>query len=630
MPRTFTFPVENPPPALWISLSDDADGAHPKTSQRGFDSLDVVGRLKPGTTLPQAKADLSLIAANLAQQYSDSNKKYSSALVEQELDHIVGDTSLLLRILFGAVALVLLIACANVSGLLLARSSQRHGEFALRAAIGAGRAAIMRQLLVESVILSSCGGIAGVALAFALLQSLIRFMPAGVPRIEQAHIDGTALVFALAATLVTGMLCGVLPAWKMSQLEPLRALRDGSRNVSGGRKQHRLHNGLVVAQTAIGLVLLVGAGLLIRSFIHIMSVDPGFDPQNVLTARVGASFDKLSHDQHVRFYEDLLARLSSLPGVRSASAGWPLPMSNSNAGISFSIVGRPVAKGDEPSESLGTDMKGFFETMRIPLLSGRTFSDQDGTKNPPVVVINDAFARKYFPGENPLGKHIQPGLGDGALDHPVREVIGVVGDIKRGGLTANPEPQYYLPYPQAVITNPYLIIRTTGDPAPVEAALRAAVHELDSSVPVYQVSPLESYLSRSVAQPRFQTLLLSCFAWIALILTAIGLYGLLSYLVVQRSSEIALRMALGAQRADVLGAIVRRGLAVTLAGTGVGLVAAVLITRMLSRMLFGIKPYDPATFFTVTAVLLLTSLAASMVPAYRAARVDPMTTLKQQ
>jgi predicted permease len=305
-------------------------------------------------------------------------------------------------------------------------------------------------------------------------------------------------------------------------------------------------------------------------------------------------------------------------------------MAHINAGISFSIAGKPVAKGDEPSEAIGVSMPGFFETMGIPLLSGRTFGEQDGTRGAPVIIVSKAFAHKYLPDENPIGKHIKVDLGDDVFQSPMREVVGVVGDIKRKGLTADVDPQYYLPYTQAVITDPFLTIRTGGDPAGLEKALRAAVHEMDKGVPVYQVSRLEDYVSKSAAQPRFQTLLLSCFAGIALMLSAIGLYGLLSYMVAQRTLEIGLRMALGAQRADVLGMIVRRGLMLALLGLGAGLLISALATQLLSGMLYGIRPSDPITFAAVTGVLLLVSLAASGLPAYRAARLDPMQTLREQ
>ncbi|MFZ0273750.1 MAG: ABC transporter permease [Acidobacteriaceae bacterium] len=627
MPQGFQFPLENPAPAMWISIADDAAGK--KTGQRGFDVLSAIGRLKPGVTVEAAKADLSVIAAQLARQYPDTNMVDSSALVEPELEHMTGDTRPALRVLFGAVTLVLLMVCANVAGLLLVRAARRSGEFALRAAIGASRAAIIRQLLVEAVTLSLCGGAAGVALGYGLMHAMVKRMPLDIPRMQDASVDGTVLVFALVVSLGTGILFGVLPAWKMSQSAPALAMREGSRSVAGGRGQNRVHNGLVVAQTAIGLVLLVSSGLLMRSFVRILNVDPGFDAKQVLSARVGVPFGRYKHDQHVQFYEQLVARVAAMPGVKSVSAGWPLPMSGTHATISFNIQGRPVAKGDEPSEALGLAMPGYFETMRIPLMAGRVFGEQDGLKGAPTIIINQAFAKKYFPGENPLGHHIQVRLGDDVFDQSVREVVGVVGSTKLKGLTADAQPGYFLPYAQAVVTNPYLVIRANGDPLMLEAGIRVAVHDMDKGVPVYQVSTLEDYLSKSAAQPRFQTLLLSCFAGIALILAAIGLYGLLSYMVVQRSLEIGVRMALGAQRADILRQIVRRGLTLTLMGMIGGVAIAAAVTRLLSGMLYGIRSSDPATFAVMAGVLLLVSVAASSIPAWRAARLDPNRALRE-
>jgi predicted permease len=630
MPKGFQLPLENPAPALWKSLADNAEGKNPPTQQRGFDVLGVIGRLKPGVTVEQAKANLSLIAANLARQYPDNNKQFSSALVEPELEHMTGDTRPALRLLFGAVTLLLLIVCANVAGLLLARGSRRRAEFALRSAIGASRAAIIRQLLVESVTLSLCGGGAGVALAIGLVRAILAFMPLESPRIQGATVDVGVLLFVLIVSLATGILFGAVPAWRLSRLTPANALREGSRNVTGGRRQHRLHNGIVIAQIAIGMVLLICSGLLMRSFIQILNVDPGFDPKNVLTARIGVSFDKLKHDQHFLFYQQLLTRISALPGVQSASAGWPLPMSNNSATVSFNIAGRPVAQGDEPSESLGVVMPGYFETMRIPLIVGRSFNEHDGLAGPPTIIINQAFAKKYFPGENPIGKHIQVRAGDDVFEHPMREVVGMVGDIKRKGLTADADPQYYLPYAQAVVTNPYLVVRTGQDAATMRSIITAAVHELDKGVPVYQVSTMEDYIAKSAAQPRFQAVLLTCFAGIALVLAATGLYGLLSYLVVQRTLEIGLRMALGAQQSDVLRMIIGRGLTLACVGVGTGLVISMITTRLMARMLFHIRPTDPLTFATMVVLLFLVSSAASGVPAYRAALLDPMKTLREQ
>jgi len=517
MPNGFQFPIGNPAPALWKSLADSADGKSPMTEQRGFDALGVIGRLKPGVSEDQARADLSLIARNLARQYPDTNKQYYSALVKPELEHLTGDVRPAMRLLFGAVTLVLLLVCANVAGLLLARGSSRTGEFAVRTAIGAGRSAIIRQVLVESITLFLCGGMAGLALASGLVHATLKLMPVEIPRIQTATLDARAVVFVLIVSSLTGLLFGAFPAWRMSRAALQRSLREGSRSLSGGTGQHRLHSGLVVAQTAIGMVLLIGSGLMMRSFLHILSVDPGFDPKHVLTSRVGVS-DSLKHDQHFLFYQQLLTRISALPGVQSASAGWPMPMSDNSAHISFNIAGRPVAKGDEPSASLGLAIPGYFATMRIPLITGRTFGEQDGLKGPPTIIVNQAFAKKYFPRQNPIGQHIQVGLGDDVFDHPVREVVGVIGDIKCKGLAAEAEPQYYLPYAQAVVTNPYLVVRSNVEPVAMQRAISSAIHELDKTVPVYNASPLQQYISDSAAQPRFQAFLLTCFAAIGLVL----------------------------------------------------------------------------------------------------------------
>ncbi|HEX5235096.1 MAG TPA: ABC transporter permease [Silvibacterium sp.] len=630
MPKEFQFPVRNPAPVLWMSLADDAEGKSPPSQQRGFDVLRVVGRLRPGVTIAQAKADLSVIAANLARQYPDSNKHYTSALVEPELTHMIGDTRPVLRVLFGAVSLVLLLVCANVAGLLLARGSRRSAEMAVRAAIGASRAAIIRQLLLESLVLSVCGGLAGIALAYGLIRGMLKLMPLEIPRMQGASLDGGVLVFVLVTSLVTGLIFGAFPAWRLSRAAPARALGEGSRTVSSSKGQLRLHNILVVAQTAVCMVLLVGSGLLIRSFLRILDVDPGFDAKHVLTSRLVVSFNQMKHDQHYLFYQQLLARISGLPGVKSASAGWPLPMSDGFATISFNIVGRSIAVGDEPNELMGVVMPGYFKTMRIPLIAGRAFGEEDGLKGPPAIIINQAFAKKYFPGENPIGRHIQTRLGDGVFEESVREVVGVVGNIKSMGLTANADPQYYLPYAQAVVTNPYVVIRTNGDPAAMQGAIRSSIHALDPNVPIYQVETMENYLSKSAAQPRFQAFLLTCFAGIALVLAAIGLYGLLSYVVAQRTFEIGLRMALGAKRSDVLGMIVRRGFVLTLAGLGAGMAISAVLTQFISGMLFHVRPIDPLTFAGTAALLLLVSAAASIVPGCRAAYLDPMKTLHEQ
>lgn len=628
MPKGFQFPLDGPASALWISIADDAAGK--KTGQRGFDVLSAIGRLKPDVTVAQAKTDLSVVAARLARQYPDTNKELYSALVENELEHMTGDTRPALRVLFGAVTLLLLMVCANVAGLLLVRGSRRAAEFALRTALGASRAALIRQLLIESVTLSLCGGAAGIVAAWGLMRAFIPLLPVNIPRIQDASVNGSMLLFAVLVSLLTGLVFGMLPAWRLSQATPSAGLREGSRTVGGGRRGNRVHNGLVVAQTAIGLVLLISSGLLMRSFVRILNVDPGFDARQVLTARIGVPFARYSHDQHVQFFQQLIERMAAAPGVESVSAGWPLPLSNTFATISFNIQGKPIARGDEPSEALGVAVPGYFQTMRIPLLAGRTFGEQDGVQGQPSIIVNQAFADKYFPGQNPLGQHIQVRLGDDVFNSPIREVVGVVGNIKLQGLTVATPPEYFLPYAQAVITNPWIVIRTAGDPATLENTLRAAIHAIDSSVPVYQVEPLADYVSKSAAEPRFQTLMLTGFATIALLLAAIGLYSLLSNWVTQRTTEIGVRMALGAQRSDVMGMIVGRGMAFALVGIGIGVAASIAVTRLLSEMLYGIRPSDPVTFVVTTGVLFLVSLAAASVPAWRAANLDPNRTLREQ
>ncbi len=630
MPKGFQFPIQQPAPQIWTTLTDDAMGKDPMTSQRGADMLTLAGRLKSGVTIQQATADLSLIAQNLSAQYPDSNKQLTGATVAPELEDVVGSTRSALTILFAAVVFVLLIACANVAGLMLTRASRRRPEMAVRSAMGATRWEIMRQVLVESVFLALGGGAMGIVLSVVLLKTMLGFAPQNLPRLDQVSVDGTVLAFASVASILTGVLFGVLPAWRMSRLDPALALREGTRNVTSGRGQHRLNDVLVVAETAIGLVLLVGAGLLIHSFMRVLSVDPGFDPHHVVTAKLDLPDNQYRELKKPQFYDQLLPRLKTLPGVESVSAGFPIPLSRNNIGISFTIEGRPVAKGDEPDAPVSIVTPGFFRTLRIPVLSGRDFLLTDDSKAPAVVIVNQAFARKFFPGEDPMGKRIKPGLGDGVTDEPMREIIGVVGDVKRKGITAEMPAQYYLPFAQAIILAPDIIIRTVGDPLSVVGPLRDQLAQLDSNIPLYRISTADDYLSLSAALPRFQTALISFFAVLALLLSAVGLYAVLSYMVAQRTLEIGLRLALGAQRDSVLGLILRRGMLLAGAGLAIGIFVSLLLTRFMQDMLYGVRRFDPVTFIAVSLVLLLVSLVASSVPAYRAARLDPMQTLREQ
>ena len=633
MPAGFAFPIQNPAPQLWAALSADAvdpEGDSPPTHSRGMDMLTVVARLKPGVTVDQARAEMSTIDRNLAAQYPDTNKHYLSAHLVTELESLVGDTRPALRILFAAVSLLLLIACANVAGLLLARSSRRRAEIALRAALGASRSEIVRQVLVESLLLSLLGGALGLAFSTLFLQAMLRFVPQNLPRLDTISIDTSVLAFTLLASLLTGLLFGVLPAWRMSRLDPSLALRDGTRSVTGGRSQQRLHSTLVIVETALGLLLLVGSGLFIRSLVRILSVNPGFDGRNVLTSAVNYPGSKDYATDVSQFYDQLLPRLAALPGVKSAAAGWPLPFSDGSIGVDIDVEGHPVAPGDRPVVRTAIVTPNFFHTLGIPILRGRDFAATDSGKAPEVAIVSESFARKYFPGEDPIGKRFTPGLNDGVHPKNARVVIAVVGDVKLRSLTKDAPAAFYLPLAQMGVTAPSLAIRTAGDPAALIPAVRAEVNSLNRGVPLYHVAALGDLVSDAAGQPRFQALLLSAFAAMALLLSAVGLYAVLAYMVAQRSNEMGLRIALGAQRADVLRLILSRGLTLAGIGLALGIAVSAVLTRYVASLLFGIRAFDPITYIGVSALLIAIALVASAAPALQASRVDPIKTLREQ
>ena len=632
MPRGFGFPIQNPAPLLWTSIADDTydPSGDPMTAQRGAHLLSMVGRLKPGVSLEQANADVTLIARQLASEYPKSNAHFTGGTVIPQIDALVGDTRPALRILFAAVALLLLIACANVAGLLLARGSRRTWEVAVRSALGASRIQIVRQMLVESLVLSLLGGIAGVALSGFLVRVVVGLLPSDLPRSGNISIDATVLAFAVAVSVLIGPLFGALPALRVARVDPATALRDGTRTATTGRGQHRLHNSLVIAEIAVGLVLLIGSGLLVRSFVRVLQVDPGFDRRNVLTASIALPDSQYPHDQQLQFYGQLVSRLRGLPGVVSVSTGWPLPLSPDGMRISFDIEGHPLPEGERNTARASIAAPDYFKTLRIPVLQGREFQETDTDKSLPVVIVNQAFAKTFFPGEDPIGKHITPGVSDGAVKEVPREIVAVVANVKAARLTEDAAPEYYLPLAQAAILPPRLVIRTSLDPAPLIPAVRAQVAQLDKNLPLFELHTLQDSVTRSAAHQRFQALLLSSFAAVALLLCVVGLYGLLSYLVTQRTLEIGVRIALGAQRGDVLRMILTRGITLALAGVGIGLLASFAMTNLMRQVLYGVRPLDAATFVAVSAALLLVALAACSAPAYRAARLDPVKTLRDQ
>jgi predicted permease len=631
MPPGFCFPIQNPAPEFWMTLAADAQGKTPLTSQSGFDALEVVARLKPGARIEQARAEASAIERDLAQEHPDSNKTYTAAIVEPLLSHITGDTRSALAILLGAVGLLLAIACANAAGLLLARATKQRHDVAVRVALGASRGEITRQVLTESLLLSIAGGGLGVVLSSVILRATLRFLPNELPRVEQTSLDIQVLAFAVLASIATGLLFGVLPAWRMSRVEPLAAMQEGSRGSTGARSHGRLLGGLVIAQAAVGLVLLVGSGLLIRSFVRLLNANPGFDSRNALTVGLNLPPDRYPPEKRVQFYRELLSRTAMLPGVQAAAAGFPLPLAEGRIGVSFTIEGREVPSGDEPTEKLAIVTPSYFAALRIPVVTGREFTPRDETRGKPVIIIDQAFARKYFPGENPLGKRIRSGLNDSDTEKPqFREVVGVVGDVRIEGLGIKASPHYYLPFEQAVVTSPAIVLRTSIDPHSLVAPLRAEVARLDREIPLFRIHTFDELVYRAAAAPRFQTLLFTAFAALALILAAVGLYGVLAYLVVQKTREIGIRMALGAQRTDVVAMILRRGIKLAAMGAGLGLLASLFVTTLLEGLLYEVRPLDSATFGIVTIVLLVVAAIAAAAPALRASRLDPIATLRDQ
>jgi predicted permease len=630
MPQGFDFPITNTGNAVWITFAQEAEGQNPSTGQRGYNQLSVVGRLRPGVTLVQARAEMNALQQSLAVRYPDDDAQLTGVNVISELEDIVGESKTPLRILFAAVSCLMLIVCANVAGLMLTRTSRRRGELAIRSALGATRAQILRQLLIESILLSVGGGVLGILSTSSLLRVLPAILPNSLPRVHQIALNGQVMAFAVVLSLLTGLLFGVLPAWRASQQDPAMALQENGRSSTSGRRQFRLQSTLVVAQTAIGLVLLVGAGLLIQSFSRTLKVDPGFDPTHTLTFRVSipeARYDRAARD---RFFRELLQHLQALPGAQAATAAFPLPLTQGDINISFSIEGRPTAPGAEPSARVSLIEDNYFQALRIPLRQGRFFlSSENNTDGRPVVIVNQAFARKFFPGQNAVGQHMRSGLGHGDTP-PMREIVGVVGNVKRASLTEPDKPEYYIPYEQAPVAPAAVALRVAGDPNNYAKQVRAEVAKLDSSLPTYRLQSYQDDLARITAQQRFQTLLLTAFAAIALLLAALGLYAVLSYMVAQRTTEFGLRIALGAPRSHVLQLMLSRGLTLTCVGLAVGLACSALLTHFVAGLLYNVKALDAVTFASMALVLLLVSTVACLIPAWQAAMLDPNDTLRKQ
>jgi putative ABC transport system permease protein len=605
---------------LFTPVAFDAKQA----DQHGAHYISAIGRLKPGVTIEQARTEMSAIAARLAQQYPDSNTGWGVSLFKMQ-EYESRDIKPALLILLGAVALVLLIACANVANLLLARATARQREIAIRTALGASRWRVIRQLLTESVLLALVGGGIGLILAVWGVDLLLALAPEDLPHVKGGTVDARVLGFTILITLLTGIIFGLVPALQSSRPNLNETLKEGGRGTTTGH--NRVRSSLVITEVAVALVLLIGAGLLIRSFYRLQQVNPGFNPQNALAVSISLPGKKYpEEEQNAAFFTQLTERVSTLPGVVAVGVAQVLPI-QSDYVLGFNIQGRPPdAPGDEPSTNYYAVSPGYFKAMGIPLLRGRLFTEQDKKDAPRVAVINETMAKKFFPNEDPIGKGINVTNGPERF----REIVGIVGDVKQYGLDQPTTAQTYEPYLQTPFQNMTLVVRTDGNPAGLTAGVRSQVLSIDKDQPVSRIRTLEQVISESVAKQRFAMLLLGIFAMVALVLAGVGLYGVMSYAVTQRTHEIGIRMALGAQQRDVLKLVVGHGMILALVGVAIGLIASLALTRVMTTLLFGVSATDPLTFLAIPALLAGVALLASFMPARRAMKVDPMVALRYE
>jgi putative ABC transport system permease protein len=631
MPPSFRFPVSQPRNEIWTTLAvdDDPSVARPITKARGAHFLGAFGRLKPGVSLEQADDDLKGIAGRLMKQYPDSNTDRDSARARTALAALIGDTRPALLLVFGAVVLVLLIACGNLANLMLARMRERQREIAMRSALGAGRRRIVRQLLVESLALSVVGGLVGCGLAFLGTPAILRLIGDSVPRAVDAGVDLRILVFSICLSVSAGLIFGIIPAIVSSRTNLVSTLKEGGRSEASGRDW--LRSSLIVAQVALGLVLTAGAGLLITSFTYLQRTNEGFNPDNLLTLTFETP-DPRYKTTRPQFYREYFEKIRAIPGVQSASGNMVLPMTNDAIDISFENPEHPVPKGEQPAADFAPVSPQYFSTMQIPLLNGRDFSDRDDASGPQVLIINQAFAQLYFPGEQVLGKKLKPGAGMGKGEGPPwREIVGVVGNVRLSMTQREMRPAMYVPASQLqtwCCLNS--IVRSTVDPISLEQSIRQVVTSMDHEIPVTHVRTMRDLMSAQLSQPRFTMVLLGTFAGLAITLTVVGLYGVMTYSVTRRTREIGVRMALGAQRAVVLTMVLRDAAILLAFGIVVGIVAVLASASVLQSMLYGTGSRDPMVLTVVCVGVAFAGLVAAYLPAFRAARVDPMVALRYE
>lgn len=635
MPAGFKFPVQPQPTEVWVSTA--LDNERPKSpgaimEARGYRGWRAIGRLKPRVAIEQAQSEAAVIAASLEAQFPDENKDMGIG-VRPLLESVVGNLRPALLILVSAVACVLLIACVNVANLLLERAISRQREIKVRLALGASGARIIRQLLTESLLIAGLGGVAGTMLAFWGTDLIVALSPDSLARVAETEIDARVLAFTALVSLVTGIAFGLAPALLISKTNVAESLKEGRRGATASVQTNRTRSLLVITEVALALVLLVGAGLLINSFVRLQQVAPGFDPGHTLTFNVAPSAARTTNPGQIAdFYREVTERLKALPRVVNASVIFQLPLGGTAANTSIAIEGTPVAPGDRPTAIIHMAGPEYFRTMGIPLVKGREFTDRDHLSSPPVLIINEALARQHFPNEDPIGKRIAPGFSTVPVsddDSGMREVVGVAADVKHQNLQGPPQSEIYFAQAQMPMSAMTVVVRAAGDLRALQTTVRSVVQSLDKNAPVYGVRTVDELLDRSVATPRFNTLLLGLFAAVALILTTVGLYGVISCSVSENTQQIGIRVALGAQRSDVLKLIVGQGVTLTIAGVVIGLFAAYGLTRLMSSLLFGVGSTDPWTFTGVAVLLLCVAAIACYLPARRAMNVDPMVALRQ-
>ena len=634
--RDFQSPVPDENPQVWIPISFDGgdrlripSSTNPELlhNRRGR-FLKLAARLRPGVTPSETQADLDTIASRLQEQYKDTNTSVGAAVIPVR-KHLLGNIEPALFILLASVGCVLLIACANVANLLLARGSSRRKEMSIRAALGAGRLRLIRQLLTESVLLSLVGGTLGLLMAYGGIRLLVSLNPPNIPRLTEINVDSRVLGFTYLIAVTTGIIFGLAPAMEASKPDLNETLKEGSRGSTGGIGRRRIRSTLVVTEVALTVLLLIAAGLMLKSFYSLQNVNPGFDPENTLTMLVNLPTVKYSDDRQISsFYEQALDRIKSLPGVRSAAVISSLPLTTTVIErLRFTVEGHPPPSPSEvPRANIRRISDGYFDTMRISLVDGRFFTERDRAEATPVVIINQTMANRHWPGENPIARRLViPSMGTAP-----REVVGVVADVKHSSLDSESGVEVYVPYLQKPFALMTVLVRTTSEPLLMTGAVRESILSVDSNQPIYGTRTMQQVVSDSMSQSRLYSSLLGIFAGLAVVLAAVGIYGVMSYSVSQRAHEIGIRMALGAERGHILRMIVGKAMFLTLIGTTIGVGAALVLTRAMETLLFGVGVRDLLIFVIVPVVLALVSLLSCYIPARRATRIDPMIALRYE